>query len=133
MSVPQVNNVRRLTIKDAKDIWTLIEKDQDNANDKYNAFDMISSVDNQEHFTEQDFVIGDVTIDGTWYNFIHGFPGDEPCGVLYTADLKIVEGLHWSMDRGFDKLNDWYLLSVNKYDEDDDFETIIPPTWFASE
>jgi len=129
--LPVVTNVRQLTTEDVAEIWAHIEKqDRD---DKYNAFDMIcSGNDSQERLIEQDFIIADLVIEEKFYKFIHGFPGDEPCGVLYTVDFDIVAGLHWSMDKGFDALSDWYLQNVNRYDGDeDDFETDIPKSWFA--
>lgn len=132
MELPQVTNIRQLTVQDALAIWAIIEV-SDNSDYKFNAFDMLSIDEYSERsFVDQDFVIGDVVIEEKPYRFIHGYPGDEPCGVLFTPDLSVVESLHWSADMGHGALNDWYLKSVNVYDdEEDDFETIIPKSWFA--
>lgn len=137
MSVPLVTNIRQLTTDDVGEILALLKKDPTTPRDKYNEFDIIIACDNtQDDLIRQDYVIGDVIIDDVSYKFIHGFPGDEPCGVVYTADLTIVSSVHWSMDKGIDAICDWYLKSVNQYnepqdDDDSEFEMTIPTTWFA--
>ena len=139
MDLPQVTNVRQFTNQDVDALWKIIEKDEGRAPGKYNAFDLVlADHHTDEHLQNQDSVIGDVTIDGVDYKFIHAFPGDEPCGVVYKADLSFFVDLHWSMDRGFDPISDWYLKSINQYhaqsdgDRDDsEDEMKIPKAWFA--
>lgn len=142
MDLPQVTNIRQFTNRDVEELLTIIHKDVDAPIGKYNAFDLVlADHHTDEHFQDQDTVIGDVTIDGVDYKFIHSFPGDEPCGVVYKADLSFFVDLHWSMDRGCDPISDWYLKSVNQYhsqsdhdDEDDsnsEYEMKIPETWFV--
>ena len=131
MDLPQVTNVRQLTPEDAEEIVAAIERDPDETPFKYSDFDIVIANDyDLQGFIEQDFVIGDVVIEGIAYKFIHGYPGDEPNGVLYTLDFSVVCGVHWSQDKG-DPLTDWYLKSVNQYHDDCGGQMKIPKTWFA--
>lgn len=134
--IPRVRNVRQLTCADADEISALVDLDVGADRMKYNDFDLIlADEQTQQNLIDQDMIIGDVDIQGKPYKFIHGYPGDEPCGVIYNADLTVVSGLHWSADKGIDVITDWYLESVNDYymddDGEDEFETVIPRTWFA--
>jgi len=53
---------------------------------------------------------------------IHGFPGDEPSGVIYTPTLDEIYEVHWRMESD-NKVTDWYLSSlVNKQ---------VPNEWFS--
>lgn len=137
MDLPKVTNVRQLTPEDADVIIAAIKRDEDQTPFKYTDFDIVIANDyDLQGFIEQDFVIGDVVIEGVAYKFIHGYPGDEPNGVLYTPDFKTICGVHWSQDKG-DPLTDWYLKSVNQYSRksyeasDSEGEMQIPKTWYA--
>lgn len=139
MNIPIVTNVRPLTTADVDELIELLNNNFAPTDPKHTDFDLVTANDNsQEQLVNQDFILGEVTIEGVTYKFMHGFPGDEPCGVLYTPDLQIVSPVHWSMDKGCDAITDWYLKSVNKYnqptedqDDDSDFEMDIPKAWFA--
>jgi hypothetical protein len=138
-NLPQVTNIRQLTCADVDALNALIDLDFNPAADpfKYNDFDLIrANTHTQEHLISQDSIIGDLELNGKSYKFIHSWPGDEPCGVLYTEDLKFVFGLHWSMDRGVDAWSDWYLESVNEYFLDDDGQEDstmeIPSSWLLA-
>lgn len=122
--LPQVVNIRHLTNAD-------IEKIKRLDGDDVIEFDLVLANEySDEEFVEKDYIIGEVTIDGKLYNFIHGFPGDEPSAVIYTSDFSTVTGLHWIMDKGIDPLCDWYLDTVNIIDSDGEDETHIPKSWF---
>jgi hypothetical protein len=133
-----LTNIRQLTVKDVNEIERCIFTEcADNeflmcaANiDHENVTDLdfiLAGEYSDEDLISADYIIGEVTIAGVMYHFIHGFPGDEPCGVLYTPDFSRIVGLHWSMDYGDDPLSNWYLDSLVP-DEDG---TLQPPTaWF---
>jgi hypothetical protein len=111
----KVQNIRRLTTKDIEDIENQIENVRE---EDIDAFDIILACHLEEDgLEESNYIIGDVTLDRK-YTFIHGFPGDEPCGLLFSDDFTIVRELHWSADKGVDPLDDWFLDSYINVDDE---------------
>lgn len=124
----QLSNIRQLTEKDVIAI-----EEYEVKSDDFEAFDIVIASDcySDEELVEKDFIIGEVTINGVTYNVIHGFPGDEPNGVIYTSDFSTIVGLHWSGPRGLNPLLDWYLEIITSINDRGEEETDIPKSWFV--
>lgn len=116
---PKFSNIRQFTNEHIS-----LFKIPEDADD----FEMIfnNSYSDQE-FAEHDYVIGDLMMDGQNYIFIHGFPGDEPCGVVFNLDFSYICAVHHDDDANYDHITDWYLDSVLTEDG-----VKIPEEWFVS-
>lgn len=126
-NVAKVTNVRQFTNADIQKLEH-VKENQD--------LDFLFNVERTDKELEEgDYIIADLVLDGEQYVFIHGFPGDEPVGILYKPDFSEITSLHHSIDRGFDKQNDWYLDSttfINDEDNSWDSEIFnIPKDWFV--
>lgn len=129
-NVVKVTNVRQFTNADARKLEHM------RANTDLDI--VFANEYTDEEFAGADYIIADLILDGIEYVFIHGFPGDEPCGLLYKPDFSEVHSLHHSIERGESKVDDWYLDSTTFINEDaidendEDYEYFnIPKDWFV--
>lgn len=122
-------NTHSLTLEEIKTFSSLEERFAD-----VNLFDWLSDSFNNDYFdcndrfsyiynsnkdlADNNWVIGQVTIKDKQYTIIHGFPGDNPIGLIFneTTAIQIYGGRCSSHDQNENvnkNLESWYMQATN--------------------
>lgn len=104
-------DVKKLTISQVSEI-------RDFSDD----FDILDNYETDQDLSDADFIHGKVVINGIIYHMIHGFPGDEPQGVVYTPSFDEIYCVHWSSDDN-NPVTSWYINSLENRQ--------VPKEWFV--
>jgi hypothetical protein len=90
-------NKRQLTVDDIKTF----------SDEFIGETDMCLNDRNQEDLNDGDFIIGIIEYNNKLYNLIHGFPGNNPRGLIYDNNYNIIAELEHSLDEDNDFIK-WY-------------------------
>lgn len=100
-----ISEISRLT---DKKISELPKKIIDKLNDLYD-LEELSDYDS-EYLVDDNYTYGKITLKtGETFNFIHGFPGDNPAGIAYDDNSEIIANFGEGMQITND-LEKWYSI-----------------------
>ncbi len=67
--------------------------------------------EDDEGLMDSDYIIADLEINGKTYIMIHGFPGDNPIGVIFNDTEKHIVGE--GLDEKVNEVKNWYRTASN--------------------